>query len=107
MNKPNQMFLIQRKSDGKYYREGGWNSDPEFYWTKRKSEGKLFKSTSGAKNSRGWTDSKWIRSLVPCSECDKAIRSNPRNDHYYHWKWSKMAEGELPKRIIPVSVSIT
>ena len=106
------MYLIQRKSDGKYFRNRdfkGYYSDKygkveDAGWTKHKSECKPFKTVNGAKQSRGWVSKKFIRSDEQCPLCQKGVEHS--EDYYKHWKCVERTEEELPYRIVEVKVSI-
>lgn len=107
------MYLIQRKSDGKFFKNKdyrGYNHDSfsdekDSHWSENKELCKPFKTIGGAKSSRGWVGYKRI--LDPAQDCKICFEANkPANGHWHHWKFVKRTEEELPYRVVPVTITM-
>jgi len=108
------MYLIQRKSDGKFFKNktySGYNHDcfsdeKDAHWSVNADECKPFKTIGGAKSSRGWVGHKRI--LDPAKNCKICFENNkPTNGHWYCWRFVKRTEEELPYRIVSVNVTMS
>lgn len=133
-NNTGTMYLIQRKADGFFYRNGGgYISVPEAGWSSQVAACRPFKTIGGAKTSSGWNDWKTVLTNDACEDCKTARYSNHNHtfsERYFGWsrgrsrkanvnEWmekhngkapclhtSRMSEEENPRRIVPVRIQL-
>jgi hypothetical protein len=114
------MYLIQRKSDGKFFsnKAGHYILYPEGYnhliksnerfWVENKNDCIPFRSIKGAKQSKCWVDRKAVYRDAVRGECVFCDRNDPRDPcdkkNYTHIKYEKMEEDELPYIVIQVVI---
>src|ERR1035437_9540769 len=113
------MYLIQRKSDGKFFKNktySGYNHDSfsdekDAHWSVNADDCKPFKTIGGAKSSRGWVGHKRVLIVLDgdkdaAQKCEICFENNkPTNGHWHHWKRVKRTEEELPYRVVSVAVT--
>jgi hypothetical protein len=134
-NNTGTMYLIQRKADGFFYKNGGgYLSVPEMGWSAQVAACRPFKTIGGAKTSRGWNEWKTTLTDDACEVCQKSKYNNyehtfserPYARHYGPNRrqipnldaWiaqkgrkpcfitSRWSEEENPRRIVPVRIQL-
>ncbi len=103
------MFLIRRKVDGKFFKN---KTRPDYdkaenNWSEKMSECNPFKTTAGAKTSRGWAGTKTILTDKACSECLSSNTPRYRYDCWNRcWKRIPMTPEECPFEIVKVFLTL-
>ena len=112
------MFLIRRKADGRFFKNGGWGSEEEqkTNWTHNPSKCRPFKSKAGAKQSRGWVKTTPVDNYHELLSEWEDYRDWRRSEQElgndvpykeYPNLYRKMTEEESPYEVVEIEVSVT
>jgi hypothetical protein len=128
------MYMIQRKADKFFYKNGGGSSwdVSRTGWSPRLSDCRPFKTIGGAKTSRGWNGWKTVLTADACEICQQAKYhryEHTFSERYNNSRWRKgtpetihtwitkngrkpcfhtyrMSDEENPLHIVPVKMQL-